>query len=86
MTSASERGARRHRRAVAYSPQDRERVRRGEPTLEEAEVERRRRLDALSDAQSRSSEALGEALGETSGAGESGNDARLLRDVPPHWG
>ena len=73
---------RRRRRAVAYSPQDAERVRRGEPTLEEAEAERRRGVDALTDVLSHD----GGVLGRESGTADHANDARLLHDVPPHWG
>ena len=64
---------RRRRRVVALSAADRERVARGElPEAAEAEA-RRRRVDALTDARSRS------------GGDAHANDARLLRDVPPHW-
>ena len=63
----------RRRRVVALSAADRERVARGElPEAAEAEA-RRRRVDALTDARSRS------------GGDAHANDARLLRDVPPHW-
>ena len=69
------RGARR-RRVVALSPGDQERVSRGEnpEDLARADYER----DALS--------GVGGGLDapETGGAGS--NDARLKRDVPPHWG
>ena len=63
----------RRRRVVALSAADRERVERGETPEAVAEGERRRRVDALTDARSR-------ADGD-----ERANDARLLRDVPPHW-
>ncbi|QPL06472.1 transcriptional regulator [Actinomyces respiraculi] len=66
---------RRHRRVVALSATDRERVARGELPEAEAEVERRRGLDALTQARAR-----------PDGAGEQANDARLLAEVPPHWG
>ena len=65
--------SRRRRRVVALSAADRERVARVEPPEAVAERERRRRVDALTDARSR-------ADGD-----ERANDARLLRDVPPHW-
>ena len=65
--------SRRRRRVVALSAADRERVARGEPPEAVAEGERRRRVDALTDARSRPD---GDARA---------NDARLLRDVPPHW-
>ncbi len=64
---------RRRRRVVALSAADRERVARGELPEAAAEEARRRRVDALTDARSRS------------GGDERANDARLLRDVPPHW-
>ena len=70
------RGARRRRRVVALSPRDQERVSRGEnpEDLAWADYEH----DALS--------GVGGGLDapETGGAGS--NDARLKRDVPPHWG
>lgn len=66
---------RRHRRVVALSPLDRDRVARGLPTLEEAEALRRQQTDALTQARER-----------PDGGGEHDNDARLLADVPPHWG
>lgn len=64
------------RRAVAYSPQDLERLARGEPP-ESAELDERRR----------SRDALAGRLGDTEGTGPEGpsNDERLLREVPPHW-
>ena len=65
--------SRRRRRVVALSAADRERVARGEPPEAVAEGERRRRVDALTDARSRPD------------GDERANDARLLRDVPPHW-
>ena len=70
------RGTRRRRRVVALSPRDQERVSRGEnpEDLARADYEH----DALS--------GIGGGLDapETGGAGS--NDARLKRDVPPHWG
>lgn len=70
------RGARRRRRVVALSPRDQERVSRGEnpEDLARADYEH----NALS--------GVGGGLDapETGGAGS--NDARLKRDVPPHWG
>ena len=64
---------RRRRRVVALSAADRERVARGELPEAAEEEARRRRVDALTDARSRS------------GGDAHANDARLLRDVPPHW-
>ena len=69
------------RRVVALSPQDRARVARGERPEADAEAERRRGRDALADARAREDAASGRPRGD-----ESANDARLLRDVPPHWG
>lgn len=72
--SGVEPGRRRgRRRVVAYSPQDEERRARGEATEAAAQDAHRRRLDALAQ--------VGEA--EPSASGD--NDARLLREVPPHW-
>lgn len=73
----------RRRRAVALSPQDRARVARGDRPEADAEVERRRGIDPLTDALAREDEALGRR-GDEESAGA--NDSRLLRDVPPHWG
>ena len=64
---------RRRRRVVALSAADRERVARGELPEAAEEEARRRRVDALTDARSRPD------------GDERANDARLLRDVPPHW-
>ncbi|WP_256329098.1 transcriptional regulator [Actinomyces ruminicola] len=72
-------GTRRRRRAVALSPQDAARVARGEAPQAQAEAERRRGMDALADARSRD----GGVLDRTSP--DHANDARLLREVPPHW-
>ena len=69
------------RRVVALSPQDRVRVARGERPEADAEIERRRGRDALADARARGGGADGRRSGD-----EGANDARLLRDVPPHWG
>ncbi|MCL3789820.1 transcriptional regulator [Actinomyces sp. 186855] len=66
---------RERRRVVALSAADRERVARGELPEAQAEVERRRGVDALTQARARQD-----------GAGERANDARLLAEVPPHWG
>ncbi|MCI7456510.1 transcriptional regulator [Actinomyces urogenitalis] len=71
----SGRYGRRHRRVVALSQADQARVARGELPEAAAEEERRRHVDALTD-----------ALSRADGAGDHANDARLLRDVPPHWG
>ena len=66
---------RRHRRVIALSALDAARVAQGLEPLEVAEERRRRSVDALTD-----------ALGRDSSASEHANDARLLGDVPPHWG
>lgn len=76
---------------MALSPQDRARVARGERPEADAEAQRRRGLDALTDALGRQGGALasaGDAGAGDAGAGdaEEANDARLLREVPPHWG
>ena len=73
----------RRRRAVALSPQDRARVARGDRPEADAEVERRRGIDPLTDALAREDVAFG-YRGDEESAGA--NDSRLLRDVPPHWG
>lgn len=73
---------RRHRRVVTLSVQDTERVAQGLEPIEVAEDRRRRSIDALSDARSRE----GGVLGRDSSASDHANDARLLGDVPPHWG
>lgn len=72
-----ERGsARRRRRVVALSPRDRERVARGQrpEDLARADYEH----DALS--------GPAEGLDAPAPGGAGSNDARLRRDVPPHWG
>lgn len=66
------------RRVVAFSVQDRQRIERGELPEAEAEFQRRRDLDAFSEAQERE----GDGQADRSAS----NDARLLADVPPHWG
>ena len=68
--------SRRRRRVVALSAQDRERVARGE------EPEDLARADYEHDALTGTREGLNAP--ETGGAGT--NDARLRRDIPPHWG
>ncbi|WP_258522166.1 transcriptional regulator [Actinomyces sp. Z5] len=68
------------RRVVALSPQDAVRVARGEAPQAQAEAERRRGTDALTDARSREG-----GLNGREGS-DRANDARLLREVPPHWG
>lgn len=67
---------RRRRRVVALSPRDRERVARGQnpEDLARADYEH----DALS--------GPAEGLDAPSPGGAGSNDARLRRDVPPHWG
>ena len=74
---APERGStRRRRRVVALSARDRERVARGESPegLARADYEH----DALS--------SPAEGLDAPAPGGAGSNDARLRRDVPPHWG
>ncbi|WP_244963299.1 transcriptional regulator [Actinomyces trachealis] len=73
-------GSVRRRRVVALSAQDAERVSRGELTQEQAEGQRRRGLDALTEAHARGGGVLGGGDGD-----EHANDARLLAEVPPHW-
>ena len=73
----SERGStRRRRRVVALSPRDQERVARGQrpEDLARADYEH----DALS--------GPAEGLDAPAPGGAGSNDARLRRDVPPHWG
>ena len=73
----SERGStRRRRRVVALSPRDQERVARGQrpEDLARADYEH----DALS--------GPAEGLDVSAPGGAGSNDARLRRDVPPHWG
>lgn len=79
--SAGSRG-RGHRRVVALSAQDSERVAQGLEPLEVAEDRRRQSTDALTDALSRD----GGVDARRSPASEHANDVRLLSDVPPHWG
>lgn len=75
---------RRHRRVVALSAQDRERLERGES------LEAQQRVDALT---ARSGGVLPETgaadcdavWGDAATRGQDANDARLLGDVPPHW-
>jgi len=71
---------------VALSPQDRARVARGERPEADAEAQRRRGLDALTDALGRQGGALASAGDAGAGDAEEANDGRLLREVPPHWG
>ena len=70
------RGARHRRRVVALSARDQERVSRGEipEDLARADYEH----DALSGA--------GGGIDTPEPSGSGSNDARLKRDVPPHWG
>ena len=73
----SERGStRRRRRVVALSPRDQARVARGQnpEDLARADYEH----DALS--------GPAEGLDAPAPGGAGSNDARLRRDVPPHWG
>ena len=69
-------GARHRRRVVVLSAQDQERVSRGESPEDLA------RADYEHDALSGGGGGLDTP--QTGGAGS--NDARLKRDVPPHWG
>ena len=72
-----ERGsARRRRRVVALSPRDQERVARGQSPEDLA------RADYEHDALSGPAEGLDAPAPGATGS----NDARLRRDVPPHWG
>ncbi|MDO4900714.1 transcriptional regulator [Actinomyces sp.] len=73
-------GGRPRRRVVALSPQDAARIARGEVPQAQAEADRRRCKDALTDARSRAGGVFGRE------AEEGANDVRLLREVPPHWG
>lgn len=68
--------ARRRRRVVALSPRDQARVARGQnpEDLARADYEH----DALS--------GPAEGLDAPAPGGAGSNDARLRRDVPPHWG
>lgn len=71
-----QRSARRRRRVVALSPRDQARVARGQnpEDLARADYEH----DALS--------GPAEGLDAPAPGGTGSNDARLRRDVPPHWG
>ena len=72
-----ERGsARRRRRVVALSPRDQARVARGQSPQDLA------RADYEHDALSGPAEGLDAPAPGATGS----NDARLRRDVPPHWG
>ncbi|MDO4244296.1 MAG: transcriptional regulator [Actinomyces sp.] len=92
MTAPGGVSARRRRRAVAYSPQDRERLARGE-LPETAELDRRRRSrDALSgpeldpqEAPSWPDSVAPDAPSGGAGTQTRSNDERLRREVPPHW-
>ena len=71
-----QRSARRRRRVVALSPRDRERVERGESPEDLARADYEH--DALSGPV--------EGLDAPAPGGAGSNDARLRRDIPPHWG
>ena len=72
-----ERGsARRRRRVVALSPRDQARVARGQSPQDLARADYEH--DALS--------GLAEGLDAPAPVATGSNDARLRRDVPPHWG
>ena len=68
--------ARRRRRVVALSPRDQERVARGQSPEDLARADYEH--DALS--------GPAEGLDAPAPGGAGSNDARLRRDVPPHWG
>ena len=68
--------SRRRRRVVALSARDRERVARGEDPEDLARADYEH--DALS--------GPGEGLDAPAPGGAGSNDARLRRDIPPHWG
>ena len=68
--------ARRRRRVVALSARDQERVSRGESPEDLARADYEH--DALS--------GVGGGLDAPETSGADSNDARLRRDVPPHWG
>lgn len=70
------RGVRRRRRVVALSARDQERVSRGEDPEDLARADYEH--DALS--------GIGGGLDTPEPGGSGSNDARLKRDVPPHWG
>ncbi|WP_314719589.1 hypothetical protein [uncultured Actinomyces sp.] len=72
-------GGRARRRVVALCAADLARIARGELPAQQAEEERRRSVDALTDACGRSG-----PLGRPGTTGDA-NDARLLAEVPPHW-
>lgn len=69
-------GARLRRRVVALSSQDRERVARGESPQDLA----------LADYEHDALNGLGTGLDAPASGGTGSNDARLRREVPPHWG
>ena len=69
-------GTRRRRRVVALSARDRARVERGESPEDLARADYEH--DALS--------GPGEGLDTPAPGGAGSNDARLRRDIPPHWG
>ena len=68
--------ARARRRVIALSARDRARVERGESPEDLARADYEH--DALS--------GPGEGLDTPAPGGAGSNDARLRRDVPPHWG
>ena len=68
--------SRRRRRVVALSARDRERVARGEDPEDLARADYEH--DALT--------GTGEGLDVPETGGAATNDARLRRDIPPHWG
>ena len=71
-----QRSARRRRRVVALSPRDQARVARGQSPEDLARADYEH--DALS--------GPAEGLDAPAPGGTGSNDARLRRDVPPHWG
>ncbi|WP_243118316.1 hypothetical protein [Actinomyces wuliandei] len=91
--SVSSGGRRRHRRVVVLSSRDRDRVARGEVPEDLAQAGST--TGALRSAAACGETGPGSAYDSSGGAGwadgvvragdADANDARLLRDVPPHW-
>lgn len=75
MSQSEVKKVQRRRRVVALSALDQARVARGQLPEAEAEALRRQHTDALSEAHWREDQ-----------PGLASNDARLAREVPPHWG
>ncbi|WP_448760109.1 transcriptional regulator [Actinomyces oricola] len=70
---------------VVLSALDERRVARGELTEAAAEEARRRQTDALSQAGAQDRGDRGNTDAGAGGRARGSNDARLLREVPPHW-